>query len=260
MKLGFIGLGNMGRAICSGLIHSGAIAAQNVFGYAPHADKLNAYAAETGIHACTSAQAVCEAADAVIIAVKPNIIEGVLGELRNALRGKAVVSVALGYDFERLTALTDPETRVQFVMPNTPAQVGEGVLLFEERSSLRAEERTELMRMFAQLGAVEELPARLMGIGGAISGCGPAFCAMIIEALADAGVKYGLPRAKAYRLASQTLVGTGKMQIETNSHPGALKDNVCSPAGSTIRGVEALERAGLRAAMLDAIQAVMEFK
>ena len=114
--------------------------------------------------------------------------------------------------------------------------------------------------MFAQLGAVDELPARLMGIGGAISGCGPAFCAMIIEALADAGVKYGLPRAKAYRLASQTLVGTGKMQIETNSHPGALKDNVCSPAGSTIRGVEALERAGLRAAMLDAIQAVMEFK
>ena len=253
MKLGFIGLGNMGRAICSGLIHKGAIAAQDVFGYAPHADKLNAYAAETGIHACTSAQAVCEA-------VKPNIIEGVLGELRNALRGKAVVSVALGYDFERLTALTDLETRVQFVMPNTPAQVGEGVLLFEERSSLRAEERAELMRMFAQLGAVEELPARLMGIGGAISGCGPAFCAMIIEALADAGVKYGLPRAKAYRLASQTLVGTGKMQIETNLHPGALKDNVCSPAGSTIRGVEALERAGLRAAMLDAIQAVMEFK
>lgn len=260
MKLGFIGLGNMGRAICSGLIHKSAIAAQDVFGYAPHADKLNAYAAETGIHACMSAQAVCEAADAVIIAVKPYIIEGVLGELRNVLRGKAVVSVALGYDFERLTALTDPETRVQFVMPNTPAQVGEGVLLFEERSSLRAEERAELMQMFAQLGAVEELPARLMGIGGAISGCGPAFCAMIIEALADAGVKYGLPRAKAYRLASQTLVGTGKMQIETNSHPAALKDNVCSPAGSTIRGVEALERAGLRAAMLDAIQAVMEFK
>ena len=260
MKLGFIGLGNMGRAICSGLIHGGAIAAQDVFGYAPHADRLNAYAAETGVYACASALAVCEAADAVIIAVKPNIIEGVLGELRNALRGKAVISVALGYDFERLTALTDPETRVQFVMPNTPAQVGEGVLLFEERSSLRAEERAELMRMFARLGAVEELPARLMGIGGAISGCGPAFCAMIIEALADAGVKYGLPRAKAYRLASQTLAGTGKMQIETNLHPGALKDGVCSPAGSTIRGVEALERAGLRAALLDAIQAVMEFK
>ena len=260
MKLGFIGLGNMGRAICSGLIRGGAIAVQDVFGYAPHADKLNAYAAETGVHACASANAVCEAADTVIIAVKPYIIEGVLGELRSALHGKAVISVALGYDFERLTALTDPETRVQFVMPNTPAQVGEGVMLFEERSSLTAAERAELMRMFACLGMVEELPTRLMGVGGAISGCGPAFCAMIIEALADAGVKYGLPRDKAYRLASQTLAGTGKMQIETKLHPAALKDGVCSPAGSTIRGVEALERAGLRAAMLDAIQAVMEFK
>ena len=105
---------------------------------------------------------------------------------------------------------------------------------------------------------MKELPSHLMGIGGAISGCGPAFCALVIEALADAGVKYGLPRATAYRLASQTLVGTGKMQIATGQHPGAIKDGVCSPAGSTIRGVEALERAGLRAAMLDAIQATME--
>ena len=260
MKLGFIGLGNMGRAICTGLIHGGAIDAQNVFGYAPHADKLNAYAAETGIAACACARAVCEAADVIIIAVKPYVIEGVLADLRDALCGKALISVALGYDFERLSALVDPKTRVQFVMPNTPAQVGAGVMLFEARSSLHPAERAEIMRMFARLGTVEELPTHLMGAGGAISGCGPAFCAMIIEALADAGVKYGLPRAKAYRLASQTLAGTGKMQIETNLHPGAIKDGVCSPAGSTIRGVEALERAGLRAALQDAIRAVMEFQ
>ena len=114
--------------------------------------------------------------------------------------------------------------------------------------------------MFAALGAVKELPSHLMGIGGAISGCGPAFCALVIEALADAGVKYGLPRDAAYLLASQTLAGTGRMQIETGMHPGAIKDGVCSPAGTTIRGVEALERAGLRAAMLDAVQAVMEKK
>ena len=107
---------------------------------------------------------------------------------------------------------------------------------------------------------LKELPSHLMGIGGAISGCGPAFCALVIEALADAGVKYGLPRDAAYLLASQTLSGTGRMQIETGMHPGAIKDGVCSPAGTTIRGVEALERAGLRAAMLDAVQAVMEKK
>jgi len=116
------------------------------------------------------------------------------------------------------------------------------------------------MEKFKCLGIVEELPSHLMGVGGAVSGCGPAFCAMVIEALADAGVKYGLPRPTAYRLASKTLSGTGEMQLKTGMHPGVIKDAVCSPAGTTICGVEALERAGLRAAMLDAVQAVMEKK
>ena len=257
-KLGFIGLGNMGRAIASGLIAGGAIAPENVYGYAPHWDKLSAYARETGIHACVSAKEVVENVDTVLLAVKPYVIEGVLQELKGALRGKAVISVALGYDFARLCPLLPEDARIQFIMPNTPALVGAGVMLFEQSNSLRSGERADMMRKFAALGAVEELPSHLMGIGGAVSGCGPAFCAMVIEALADAGVKYGLPRAVAYRLASQTLTGTGKMQIATGQHPGAIKDGVCSPGGTTIRGVEALERAGLRAAMLDAVQAVME--
>ena len=257
-KLAFIGLGNMGRAICSGLIAGGAVAAEDVRGYAPHWDRLEAYARETGIAPCRSAQEAVEGADTVLITVKPYVIEGVLAELRDALKGKALISVALGYDFARLRALVDESTRVQFVMPNTPAMVGAGVMLFEQASSLLPQERTEIMARFESLGVVEELPTHLMGIGGSVSGCGPAFCAMVIEALADAGVKYGLPRATAYRLASQTLAGTGKMQLATGQHPGAIKDGVCSPAGSTIRGVEALERAGLRAAMLDAIQATME--
>ena len=257
-KLAFIGLGNMGRAICSGLIAGGAVAATDVRGYAPHWDRLAAYAAETGIAPCKSALEALDGADTVIIAVKPYVIEGVLSELREALKGKALISVALGYDFARLSALVDESTRVQFVMPNTPAMVGEGVMLFEQASSLLPQERGEIMARFETLGTVEELPTHLMGIGGSVSGCGPAFCAMVIEALADAGVKYGLPRDAAYLLASQTLAGTGRMQIETGMHPGAIKDGVCSPAGTTIRGVEALERAGLRAAMLDAIQATME--
>ena len=257
-KLAFIGLGNMGRAICSGLIAGGAVAAEDVRGYAPHWDRLEAYARETGIAPCRSAQEAVEGADTVLIAVKPYVIEGVLAELRDALKGKALISVALGYDFARLRALVDESTRVQFVMPNTPAMVGAGVMLFEQASSLLPQERTEIMARFESLGVVEELPTHLMGIGGSVSGCGPAFCAMVIEALADAGVKYGLPRATAYRLASQTLAGTGKMQLQTGMIPSAIKDGVCSPGGTTIRGVEALERAGLRAAMLDAIQATME--
>ncbi len=259
-KLAFIGLGNMGRAIASGIVVSGAVAAEDVYGYAPHWDRLEAYARETGIHPCRSALEAVEAADTVLIAVKPYVIEGVLAELKDALKGKALVSVVLGYDCDRLTALLDDSTRVQFVMPNTPAMVGAGVMLFEQRNTLNPDERAQIMSVFSALGVVEELPSRLMGIGGAVSGCGPAFCALVIEALADAGVKYGLPRTTAYLLASQTLAGTGRMQIETGMHPGAIKDGVCSPAGTTIRGVEALERAGLRAAMLDAVQAVMEKK
>lgn len=257
-KLGFIGLGNMGRAIASGLIAGGAVAPEDVYGYAPHWDKLSAYARKTGIRACRSAAEVVENVDTVLLAVKPYVIEGVLEQIRDALAGKAVISVALGYDCARLRPLLPEDARIQFVMPNTPALVGAGVLLFEQANSLEPGERADMMEKFAALGEVVELPSHLMGIGGAVSGCGPAFCAMVIEALADAGVKYGLPRPTAYRLASQMVAGTGKMQLETGQHPGAIKDGVCSPGGTTIRGVEALERAGLRAALMDAVQAVME--
>lgn len=259
-NLAFIGLGNMGKAIASGLVKSGAIAAENVWGYDPYREGLNAFCAETGIHGCGSAEEAISHADTVLIAVKPYVIEGVLAQIRDALRGKALISVALGYDFARLSPLLDESTRVQFVMPNTPAMVGAGMLIFEGAYSLEAGERAEIMGKFKNLGIVEELPSHLMNPCGTISGCGPAFCAMIIEALADAGVKYGVPRATAYRLASATLMGTGRMQLETGLHPGAIKDMVCSPAGSTIRGVEALEHAGLRAAMMDAVMAAVEMK
>ncbi len=257
-NIAFIGLGNMGGAIAAGFIKSGAAEAGSIFGYSPTKEKLNAFCSRTGVVACSSALEAVSRADTVLIAVKPYIIEGVLGELREALRGKALLSVALGYDHARLRSLLEADTRVQFIMPNTPAMVGEGVFLFEDSHSLEEAERRQIMDSFAKIGVVEELPSHLMGIGGAVSGCGPAFCAMVIEALADAGVKYGLPRATAYRLASQTLAGTGRLQLETGMHPGAMKDAVCSPAGSTIRGVEALEAGGLRIAMMNAVRAAME--
>ena len=143
-------------------------------------------------------------------------------------------------------------------MPNTPVMVGEGVLLFEEKNSLLAEEREEWIRIFRALGMVRSVPTRLMGVAGAITGCGPAFIDMIIEALGDAGVKYGLARADAYAMAAKMIEGSARLQLETGEHPGVLKDKVCSPAGTTIRGVDALEHAGLRAAMMDAIDRIME--
>ena len=198
------------------------------------------------------------AADTVVMACKPYQIEAVLEENRGALAGKALISIAAGWDYARYEPMVDERTRVQFIMPNTPAMVGEGVMLFEETNSLEAEERQELMDMFSALGLVEEIPTHLMGIVGTLTGCGPAFIDLVIEALGDAGVKYGVPRAQAYALVSQMILGNAKLQLETGEHPGVLKDNVCSPAGTTIRGVAALERAGLRAAFLDAVDGIME--
>lgn len=257
-KLGFIGMGNMAKAIAAGIIKSGKISGADIYAYAPHQDKLGKNAEAIGFTACGSMEELLGAADTVVMACKPYQIEAVLEENRGALAGKALISIAAGWDYARYEPLVDERTRVQFIMPNTPAMVGEGVMLFEETNSLEAEERQELMDMFSALGLVEEIPTHLMGIAGTLTGCGPAFIDLVIEALGDAGVKYGVPRAQAYALVSQMILGSAKLQLETGEHPGVLKDNVCSPAGTTIRGVAALERAGLRAAFLDAVDGIME--
>lgn len=256
--LGFIGMGNMAKAIAQGIIQSGKIESVNIYAYAPHQDKLKKNAENIGFMACESMDVLLKQADTVIMACKPYQIEAVLGAYKEELKNKALISIAAGWDYARYKPMLDESTRVQFIMPNTPAMVGEGVLLFEETNSLKEQERKELMEIFSALGLVEEIPSHLMGIAGTLTGCGPAFIDLVIEALGDAGVKYGVPRAQAYALVSQMILGSGKLQLATGEHPGVLKDNVCSPAGTTIRGVNALERAGMRAAFLDAIDAIME--
>ena len=150
--------------------------------------------------------------------------------------------------------------RIQCIMPNTPAMVGSGVIIFEEKNSLEKKEREQIRALFNPLGMVAEVPTALMGICGAVTGCGPAFADMMIEAYADAAVKYGVPRGLAYPLVSQTLFGSAKLQLMTGLHPGALKDQVTSPGGTTIRGVAALEENGFRHACIASIDAIMEFK
>lgn len=259
-KIGFIGMGNMARAIAQGFIAGKAAEAENLYAYAPHYDKLKAFCDPLGIHACTDVKEMLAEVDTVVMAVKPYVVEGVIGDVKDCLKDKAVLSVVAGYTCGKYRELLDESTRVQYIMPNTPCMVGEGVLLFEEENTLTEEEKKQAVGMFAALGEVVELPTKLMTAGMAISGCGPAFVAMMIEALADAGVKYGLTRETAYRLASQTALGTGRMQIETGMHPGVIKDGVCSPAGTTIRGVEALEEYGMRRAFMNAVKAVVEKK
>ena len=255
--IGFIGMGNMAGAIAAGIIQKGLMKKEEVFAYAPHYDKLVANAEKIGFTPCRELKELVAKTDTLVMACKPYQIEGVLSEIKEELKGKALISIAAGWNYDKYQEFLDESTRLQFIMPNTPAMVGEGVLLFEEKNSLLEEERAEVKKLFEALGIVIELPVHLMGIGGALTGCGPAFIALIIAALAVAGVKYGVPRKQADEVDSQMILGSAKLQLETGEHPGVLKDNVCSPAGTTICGVDALEHAGIRAVFIDAIDAIM---
>ena len=257
--LGFIGMGNMAQALAAGFIRSGKLT-EKIRAYAPNREKLCRNAERMGFIPCNSLIELADSSDTLIMACKPYQIEGVLKELGDHLNGKALISICAGWSCSRYKGCLDPSVRFQFVMPNTPAMVGEGVLLFEKENSLRPEEREEILALFGSVGQVEEMPGHLMDAAGAITGCGPAFADLFMEAYADAAVKYGIPREAAYRLVSQTLLGSASLQKKTGEHPAVLKDKVCSPAGTTIRGVASLEEDGFRSACIHSIDAIMNFK
>lgn len=269
-KLGFIGMGNMAQALCDGFIKSGAIAQENVFAYAPHYDKLLENAGKIGFVPVKTLEELLAAADTFIMACKPYQVSGVLKEGGAAFSGKTIISIAAGLDYQeyyKMLVSLDPYginkqdrlplPRVQYVIPNTPAMVGAAVSMFESDNTLLPEEREEIKALFGSVGRIAELPAKLMGAGMAVASCGTAFVDMFMEAYADAAVKYGVPRAQAYELVGQTVLGAAKLMLETGEHPGVLKDNVCSPGGTTIKGVAALEKAGFRDACISSIDAVL---
>lgn len=256
-KLGFIGMGNMAQALAMGFINAKAIAKENVYAYAPHQEKLRKNAETIGFTPVATLKDLAQSVDTLVMACKPYQIEAVINELGKALEDKALISIAAGWDIAKYRQFITTNTRLQFIMPNTPAMVGEGVLLFEEENTLTSEEHKQIVELFRSVGLVKELPSRLMGIGGTVTGCGPAFVDLMIEAYGDAAVKYGLQRQDAYGLISQMILGSAKLQLVSGQHPGQLKDNVCSPAGTTIRGVTALEEQGFRNACIKSIDAIM---
>ena len=256
--VGFLGFGNMAQAMADGLLRAQALPAGQLLASAHHWERLAANTQRRGMVPCRDNRELAQKSDLIIAAVKPYLLEEVLAPLREDLRGKAVVSVAAGWSFARLSQLLGEGVRCLCAMPNTPVSVGEGVILLEQDHSLTPGEYEEVTGLLAHLGTVEALPAGQMGIAGTLSGCGPAYAAMFLEALGDAGVLHGLPRALAYRLAAQMLAGAGKLQLETGAHPGAMKDAVCSPGGTTIVGVAELERKGFRGAVIGAIDAVQK--
>lgn len=255
VRIGFMGFGNMASAMADGWIASGVIAGDRMCACAGRYDALVERCDRRGMRAMRTAAEVAAAADVLVVAVKPYMIEGVLGPIAGALTGKVVLSVAAGWDcaaYERVI----PGTRHLSTVPNTPVAINEGVIACEKTSTLTDDDRTLLFELLGLLGKPVEVETRLLSVAGTVGGCAPAFVAMVIEALGDAAVKHGIPRATAYEIVSQMMVGTARLQLETGQHPGAMKDAVCSPGGTTIKGVAELERCGVRSAFISAIDAI----
>ena len=189
--------------------------------------------------------------------MKPYLVGEVLSPVREALREKAVISVAAGLLFDFYEDLLGEGSRHLSTIPNTPIAIGKGVISCEERHTLNVDEWETFVGLFSPIALIEVLPGHLLSVASALAGCGPAFAAMFLEALADGGVKNGLPRQTAYRLAAQMMAGTAELHLATGTHPGAMKDAVCSPGGTTIKGVAALEDAGMRGAVMRAVDATL---
>ena len=256
-KIGFIGCGNMGGAILYGALESGVLPKENAYVYDINPAMMEK-AKGWGVNLCTDDEDVCAKSDIILLAVKPQNAAEALGMCKKALDGKAMMSIVAGVTVERLQNMIDGTPRILRLLPNTPAMVFEGAFAVCSDNDFTEEELEIAKAIYSSIGIIEMVPEKLIDAACALNGGGPAFVAMFIEAMADGGVKQGLPRATAYRLAAQTALGTAKMILETGMHPGQIKDMVTSPGGTTIEGCEALERGGMRGAVIDCINKAAE--
>lgn len=254
-EIGFIGTGNMAEALIRGLLRGNVFAADQVVASAPREERVRELAEKYGIHA-TGSNREAASARIVVLSVKPQILARVLDEIAESLdRETLVISIAAGVPVEAIQARLAAGTRVVRAMPNTPALVDAAATAIAGGEHALESDLTEAKRIFDAVGItviVEE--SQLDAITG-LSGSGPAYVFLILEALSDAGVKVGLSRRTAQLLAAQTLLGSAKLLLETNEHPGKLKDMVTSPGGTAITGLHTLEHGGLRTTLINAVEA-----
>jgi pyrroline-5-carboxylate reductase len=254
-RVGFVGAGNMGEALVRGLVEARVVPATAILAHDPRPDRLRELERRFGIGVAKDNETVVREADVVVVAVKPQIMDAVLREIAPAVaRDTLLVSVAAGVSTARMRAALDKPARLIRVMPNTPALVLEGVTAMAWGDGLEPGDLELAGEVFRAVGRVVMLDEDLMDAVTGLSGSGPAYVAMIVEALADGGVRMGLDRQTAMTLATQTVVGAARLLQQTGMHPGALKDMVSSPGGTTIAGVAALEAGGLRATLIGAVE------
>jgi len=256
LQIGFIGAGRMATALAQGLIRSGFISADQIVASDVELAARTAFEREVGAATQADNAAVSGRADALVLAVKPQSLAAVLGELRPLLKpSHLVVSIVAGATISSLSKALGDQVRIVRVMPNTPCLVGRGASAYALSKTATPDDAAFAQSLLATVGLAVQVPEAQLDAVTGLSGSGPAYAFQIIEALSDGGVCAGLPRHVATQLAAQTLLGAAEMVLMTGQHPGALKDAVASPGGTTIAGLLELERGGLRAALMNAVVA-----
>ncbi len=252
-KVGFVGLGNMGYAISKGLLKS--LSSNDIAFYDVDSEKCSSVTDELGIHLCKDNLEIVRDSKYIVLAIKPQMYNECISKIKHSLNSDSVIiSIAPGITIDSLKESFGTDNKIVRVMPNTPSLVNEGmsVLSFSD-DDFSTEERNDIENIFKSCGEIETVEEKYMDAIVPISGSSPAYIYIMIEALADGGVLLGLPRKLSYKLAAQSVLGSAKMVLETNTHPGELKDAVCSPGGTTIAAVRSLEKTGFRSSIIEAM-------
>lgn len=254
MKYGFLGCGSMGGAIARAVSQT----TRDIL-LTDRSGRGRKLAEQLGV-TYTNAAEMAAQCDRIFLAVKPQMMEAALSPLREILqrRKPLLITMAAGLSMEKIEAMAGGNLPVIRIMPNTPAMIGAGMTQYCRNSLVTSEMETEFLSVLRFTGRLDKLDEHLIDAASALSGCGPAYMYLFLEGLADGAVACGIPRSKAYEYAAATMEGAARLVLETGSHPGALKDAVCSPGGSTIQGVRVLEEKGLRAAAMDCVIAACE--
>ena len=264
-RYGFIGMGNMGKAILKGILKGEK--AENIIFSSEKSENMKEISKKTGINEAEGAdsavrnRAVASSSEILVLAVKPQVLPKVCTEIKDFLtEGMTVVSLAAGVSLERLAELLGGDVKLVRVMPNTPASIGEGMtaICFGQNGDFTEKDKERSREMFRSCGEIAEVSEKQLDVIGVTAGSSPAFTYMYIDALADAGVKYGIKREEAQKIAAKAVMGAAAMVLQTGEHPEILKNKVCSPGGTTIEGVEALYEWGLKNAVMKACTACME--
>lgn len=254
--ISFIGSGNMAGAIIGGILSAGLVPKDKIIAADLNEEHLSRLAGTHGIQTTTDNSFAAKAADILFLSVKPGVYPMVIEEIKNAVRPETVVvSIAAGQSIAKIEGLFQKSIKLVRVMPNTPALVGQGMSALCPNINMMPEETARITAIFNSFGQSEIIPESLMDAVVGVSGSSPAYVYLFIEAMADAAVADGMPRAQAYKFAAQSVLGSAKMVLETGMHPGSLKDMVCSPGGTTIEAVAVLEQEGFRNAVIKAQRA-----